>query len=135
MSLRCNRTSWGKNPAIKRWIQELKPSALALQEVRLSAEAQAFCASRLPSLGLNTVFGAPLPYQTWLGNATRSMWNAIAGGTLVGAPAPTPIHSLSRDLEQEELYEFGRWTRAAIPNGAGHRTFHITSYYGPPKCL
>ena len=61
------------------------------------------------------------------------MWNAIAGGTLIGAPAPTPIHSLPRDLEQEELYEFGRWTRAAIPIGAGHRTFHITSYYGPPK--
>ena len=61
------------------------------------------------------------------------MWNAIAGGTLVGAPAPTPIHSLPRDMEQEELYEFGRWTRAAIPIGAGHRTFHITSYYGPPK--
>ncbi len=61
------------------------------------------------------------------------MWNAIAGGTLVGAPAPTPIHSLPRDMEQEELYEFGRWTRAAIPIGAGHRTFHVTSYYGPPK--
>ena len=123
----------GKNPAIKRWIQELKPSALALQEVRLTAEAQAFCSSRLPQLGLNTVFGAPLPYQTWLGNATKSMWNAIAGGTLVGAPAPSPIHSLPRDLEQEELYEFGRWTRAAIPIGAGHRTFHITSFYGPPR--
>ena len=54
-------------------------------------------------------------------------------GTLVGAVSRTPIHSLPRDMEQEELYEFGRWTRAAIPIGAGHRTFHIASYYGPPK--
>ena len=36
-------------------------------------------------------------------------------------------------MEQEELYELGRWTRDAIPIGASHRTFHITSYYGPPK--
>ena len=61
------------------------------------------------------------------------MWNAVAGGTMVGTPTPTPIHELPRDCEQEELYEFGRWTRAAIPIGAGHRTFHVTSFYGPPK--
>ena len=61
------------------------------------------------------------------------MWNAVAGGTMVGTPTPTPIHELPRDCEQEELYEFGRWTRTAIPIGAGHRTFHVTSFYGPPK--
>ncbi len=45
----------GKLTALKRWIEELKPSALALQEVRLSTEAQAFCSPRLPAIGLNTV--------------------------------------------------------------------------------
>ena len=53
--------------------------------------------------------------------------------TLAGALAPTLIHELPRDSEKEELNEFGRWTRAAKPIGAGHRTFHVTSYYGPPK--
>ena len=31
------------------------------------------------------------------------------------------------------MHEFGRWTRAAIPIGAGHRSFQVTSFYGPPK--
>ena len=90
---------------------------MALQEVRLTTDAQQFCAAGLPFLGLNPVFGAPPPYQTWLDRSTQTMWNAIAGGTLVGAVTPTPIHELPRDQEQQELYEFGRWTRAAIPVG------------------
>ncbi len=61
------------------------------------------------------------------------MWNAIAGGTLVGDVKAAPIHELARDPEQDELHEFGRWTRAAVPLGAGHKAFHITSFYGPPK--
>ena len=61
------------------------------------------------------------------------MWNAIAGGTLVAATKPTPIHELARDPEQDELHEFGRWARAAVPLGAGNKAFHITSFYGPPK--
>ena len=49
------------------------------------------------------------------------------------SPSTNTYCELPRDLEQEELYEFGRWARAAIPIGAGHNTFHITSYYGPPR--
>ena len=44
-----------------------------------------------------------------------------------------PIHELPREQGQQELYEFGRWTRAAVLLGAGHRAFHITRFYGPPK--
>jgi exonuclease III len=123
----------GRQSSLARWIKELGPSALALQEVRLSAEAQQFCATRLPFLGLNPIFGAPLPYQSWLGRSNQTIWNAIAGGTLVGAVAPTPIRELPKDQEQNELHEFGRWTRAAIPIGAGHRSFQVTSFYGPPQ--
>ncbi len=78
----------GKDSSLARWIRELKPSALALQEVRLTAEAQQFCANRLPFLGLNPAFGAPLPYQSWLRRTHQTIRNAIAGGTLVGAVAP-----------------------------------------------
>ncbi len=79
------------------------------------------------------MFGAPLPSQTWLNRPNQTIWNAVAGGTLIGAPIPTPVCELPRDAEQEELYEFGRWARAALPMGSGHKTFHITSFYGPPK--
>ena len=101
--------------------------------MRLTAEAQLFCATRLPFLGLNPVFGAPLPYQSWLRRSNQTIWNAIAGGTLIGSVAPTPIRELPKDHEQDELHEFGRWTRADIPIGAGHRSFQMSCFYGPPK--
>ena len=115
------------------WIKEIKPSAPALQEVRLTTAAQQFCATRLPYPGLNPVCGRRFHTHLWVGRSNQTMWNAIAGGTLVGAIAPAPIHELPRDNEQDELCEFGRWTRAAIPIGAGHRALHRTSFYGPPK--